>query len=72
MAVSLRAYQRLAPEFDDEVSVLTNVCRVFRAVNFEEHRVAACKVIYITEQTSDKDRKNWDKEMRVSEFSGSV
>ncbi|KAF6758989.1 CAMK/CAMKL/CHK1 protein kinase [Ephemerocybe angulata] len=38
---------------------------VFRAVHFDDHRVAACKVIYLTEKTSDKDRKNWEKEMRV-------
>ncbi|KAL1757242.1 kinase-like domain-containing protein, partial [Schizophyllum commune] len=38
---------------------------VFRAVNFDEHRVAACKVIALTEKTSEKDRKTIDKEMRV-------
>ncbi|KAF6758986.1 kinase-like domain-containing protein, partial [Ephemerocybe angulata] len=38
---------------------------VFRAVHFDDHRVAACKVIFLTEKTSDKDRKNWEKEMRV-------
>lgn len=39
--------------------------RVFEAVNFNDHRVAACKVILITESTSEKDRKNVEKEMRV-------
>ncbi|TRM62534.1 kinase-like domain-containing protein [Schizophyllum amplum] len=38
---------------------------VFRAVNFDDHRVAACKVILITDQTADKDRKTVEKEMRV-------
>jgi hypothetical protein len=39
--------------------------RVFEAVNFDDHRVAACKVILITESTTEKDRKNVEKEMRV-------
>ena len=38
---------------------------VYRATNFEEHRVAACKVIAFTEKTSEKERKNVEKEMRV-------
>lgn len=38
---------------------------VFRAVNVEEHRVAACKIIAITEQSTDKERKTIEKEMRV-------
>ena len=38
---------------------------VFRAVNISEHRVAACKLILLTETTSDKGRKNVEKEMRV-------
>jgi serine/threonine protein kinase len=38
---------------------------VFRAVNIEDHRVAACKVIMLTEQSTEKDRKTIDKEMRV-------
>lgn len=38
---------------------------VYRAVNVAEHRVAACKVIAITDKTTDKDRKMIDKEMRV-------
>ncbi|KAL1743478.1 kinase-like domain-containing protein [Schizophyllum fasciatum] len=38
---------------------------VFRAVNFDEHRVAACKVIAITDQTTEKDRRTVEKEMRV-------
>ncbi|KAF7344003.1 Protein kinase domain-containing protein [Mycena venus] len=39
--------------------------RVFRAVNIKEHRVAACKVIVLTPETSDKDRKTIEKEMRI-------
>jgi serine/threonine-protein kinase Chk1 len=39
--------------------------RVFEAVNFDDHRVAACKVILITSSTTEKDRKNVEKEMRV-------
>ncbi|KAG9217645.1 hypothetical protein CCMSSC00406_0003666 [Pleurotus cornucopiae] len=38
---------------------------VFRAVNIKEHRVAACKVIALTEQSTEKERKTIDKEMRV-------
>ncbi|KAJ4467223.1 kinase-like domain-containing protein [Lentinula aciculospora] len=38
---------------------------VFRAVNLQEHRVAACKVILITDQTTEKDRKTIDKETRI-------
>ncbi len=38
---------------------------VYRAVNIEEHRVAACKLVRLTEETTDKDRKNVEKEMRV-------
>ncbi|KAI9567517.1 kinase-like domain-containing protein [Boletus coccyginus] len=39
--------------------------RVFRAVDVENHRVAACKLIYITNETTDKDRKTVDKEMKI-------
>ncbi|KAF5319490.1 hypothetical protein D9619_008540 [Psilocybe cf. subviscida] len=38
---------------------------VFRAVNIEHHRVAACKIIMLTEETTEKDRKNVEKEMRI-------
>ena len=38
---------------------------VYRAVNFEEHRVAACKIVLLTPSTSEKERKNIEKEMRV-------
>jgi serine/threonine-protein kinase CHEK1 len=44
---------------------LTIFNRVFRAVNVEEHRVAACKLISLTEQTTEKERKIIDKEMKV-------
>ncbi|KAJ7257532.1 kinase-like domain-containing protein [Mycena haematopus] len=39
--------------------------RVFRAVNVKEHRVAACKVVVLTAETSDKERKTIEKEMRI-------
>lgn len=39
--------------------------RVFRAVNFEDHRVAACKLVSLSPEASEKDRKIVDKEMRV-------
>ncbi|KAJ7725700.1 kinase-like domain-containing protein [Mycena metata] len=39
--------------------------KVFRAVNVQEHRVAACKVITLTPETSEKDRKTIEKEMRI-------
>ena len=38
---------------------------VYRAVNFEDHRVAACKLVLLTPSTSEKDRKTIEKEMRV-------
>ncbi|KAJ7127342.1 kinase-like domain-containing protein [Mycena filopes] len=39
--------------------------KVFRAVNIQEHRVAACKVITLTLETSEKERKTIEKEMRI-------
>ncbi|KAH7917823.1 Pkinase-domain-containing protein, partial [Leucogyrophana mollusca] len=38
---------------------------VFRAVHIENHQVAACKLIHLTDETTDKERKTIDKEMRV-------
>jgi len=38
---------------------------VFRAVHFEEHRVAACKVVTLTPETKPYDRKMIEKEMQV-------
>ncbi|KAG2134161.1 kinase-like domain-containing protein [Suillus bovinus] len=38
---------------------------VFRAVNIENHQVAACKVIFIKEQTTEKERKAVEKEMKL-------
>lgn len=38
---------------------------VYRAVNFDDHRVAACKLVLLTLSTSEKERKNIEKEMRV-------
>lgn len=38
---------------------------VFRAVNVEDHRVAACKLIALTDETTEKERKTVEKEMRV-------
>lgn len=38
---------------------------MFQAVNISDHRVAACKLIRLTEGTSEKDRKNVEKEMRI-------
>ncbi|GLB36848.1 putative CAMK CAMKL CHK1 protein kinase [Lyophyllum shimeji] len=38
---------------------------VFRAVNFEDHRVAACKMIAFTEKSTDVERKTIEKEMRI-------
>jgi serine/threonine-protein kinase Chk1 len=34
-------------------------------VNIEDHRVAACKMISITDTTTEKERKIIDKEMKV-------
>ncbi|KZT06713.1 Pkinase-domain-containing protein [Laetiporus sulphureus 93-53] len=38
---------------------------VFEAVHLEEQRVAACKMIALTKDTSERERKILDKEMRV-------
>ncbi|CCM05307.1 uncharacterized protein FIBRA_07521 [Fibroporia radiculosa] len=38
---------------------------VFRAVHIEDHRVAACKVVALTTETTPTERKNLSKEMRV-------
>jgi len=38
---------------------------VFRAVNIADHCVAACKLIALTGETTEKDRKTDKKEMRV-------
>lgn len=38
---------------------------VFRAVDIENHQVAACKVIFIKEQTTEKERKAVEKEMKL-------
>ncbi|KAF9788272.1 kinase-like domain-containing protein [Thelephora terrestris] len=38
---------------------------VFRAVHFQEHRVAACKVVALTPETKTYDRKTIEKEMQV-------
>ena len=46
-------------------SSLTLLYSVFRAVNVSEHRVAACKLITLTEQTTATERKTIEKEMRV-------
>ena len=38
---------------------------MFRAVNVEERRIAACKVVLLTKETDPYQRKTLDKEMRV-------
>ncbi|KAI0288298.1 CAMK/CAMKL/CHK1 protein kinase [Russula brevipes] len=38
---------------------------VFQAVNTQDHRVAACKVVTLTPKTGQAERKAIDKEMRV-------
>ena len=38
---------------------------MYKAVNFDSHSVAACKVVAITAETTEQDRKSLDKEMRV-------
>lgn len=38
---------------------------MFQAVHVENHQVAACKLIYITDETTDKERKSVDKEMKI-------
>lgn len=39
--------------------------RVYRATHFEERRVAACKVVFYTEQTTDDDQKMLEREVRI-------
>ena len=39
--------------------------RVFRAIHFEDHRVAACKVVALTPETKPYDRKMIEKEIQV-------
>lgn len=38
---------------------------MYQAVHYDDHRVAACKVIALTANTSPAERKIVDKEMRV-------
>ena len=42
-----------------------HVPRVYRATHFEERRVAACKVVFYTEQTTDDDQKMLEREVRI-------
>lgn len=41
------------------------IYRVFRAVHIQDHRVAACKMVILTPETTEHERKMLDKEMRV-------
>lgn len=62
-AASPRAFVQKAKwgsKFDDVLPP-----RVFQAVNTQDHRVAACKVVALTPKTTQADRKSIDKEMRV-------
>ena len=45
---------------------------VFKAVNISEHCVAACKVISLTEQTTETERKTVKKEMRIHAGGGEL
>ncbi|KZT71090.1 CAMK/CAMKL/CHK1 protein kinase [Daedalea quercina L-15889] len=38
---------------------------VYRAVNFDSHEVAAVKLVRLTSETTEKERKTLDKEMRI-------
>ncbi|KAI0339190.1 Pkinase-domain-containing protein [Trametopsis cervina] len=38
---------------------------VYRAVNIQDHRVAACKMVTLTLETTENERKTLDKEMKV-------
>ena len=62
MVLFLREYSKTCVATDHQSCIEYSV---FEAVNFDDHRVAACKVILITESTTEKDRKNVEKEMRV-------
>lgn len=46
-------------------SLTTRRSSVYKAVNFEQQRVAACKVVSLTPETTAQDRKMLDKEIRV-------
>ncbi|CAK5263611.1 unnamed protein product [Mycena citricolor] len=48
-----------------EIDQAFAVARVWIATNIRDHRVAACKVIRITDRTLSEDRKKVDKEMRI-------
>ncbi|KAI5986366.1 kinase-like domain-containing protein [Pisolithus albus] len=38
---------------------------VYRAVNVEQHSVAACKLMHISEKTTEKERKTMEREMQI-------
>lgn len=76
MNLRLRAHSRnrwgwflqvtIAPSTDAFVCSHHHVySSVFQAVDIDNHRVAACKLIYITDKTTDKERKTVDKEMKI-------
>ena len=44
---------------------LYSTIRVYQAVNTDDHRVSACKVVTLTPKTTQAERKALDKEMRV-------
>lgn len=50
---------------DSRLVSLPRCLRVFRAVHYEEHRVAACKVVTLTPETKPYDRKMIEKEIQV-------
>lgn len=60
----LNRYRSPLYNADNEL-MLTLSFSVFKAVNIPEHRVAACKFIALTEQTTETERKTVEKEMRV-------
>ena len=40
-------------------------CRVYKAINYRHETVEACKVVFLTHETTDAARRALDKEMRV-------
>ena len=65
MADSQREFILDNEDIVDLIHVPSTIYRVYRAVNITDHRVAACKLVTLTSQTTNAERKALDKEMRV-------
>lgn len=52
-------------EWHKPLTLHTHPYSVFQAVNVEKHEVAACKLVAITKDTTEQERKIIDKEMKI-------